>query len=125
MGFQWAPLFHQLRLISSWKMKKRLFCQSFVNRNFGFVLKDIFICGSMVMNLESFLYLLNSLDPKLKFTQELEVERRLPFLDVLVHRNDTCFQFRVFRKPTHSDRYLNYSSNHCSCCEKGSGHFSS
>ena len=68
---------------------------------------------------ESFLHLLNSLDPKLKLTQELEVERRLPFLDVLVHRNDTCFEFRVYRKPTHSDRYLNHSSNHSPLMKTG------
>ena len=70
-------------------------------------------------SLGSFLHLLNSLDPKLKFTQESEVERRLPFLDVLVHRNDSCFEFSVYRKPTHNDRYLSYSSNHSPAVKRG------
>ena len=70
-------------------------------------------------SLEFFLHLLNPLDPKLKFTYELEVKRRLPFFDVLVHRNDTCFEFGVYRKPTYSDRYLNYSSNHSPAVKRG------
>ena len=62
--------------------------------------------------LESSLHLLKFLDPKLKFTQKLELERRFPFLDVLVHRKDKCLEFGVYRKLTHSDSYLNYPSNH-------------
>ena len=47
-------------------------------------------------------------------TIEKEERGQLPFLDVLV-RKDTLsqqFHFSVFRKPTHTDSYINYKSNH-------------
>ena len=48
------------------------------------------------------------------FTMEEESEGRIPFLDVMVNRtmNGTRAQTSIFRKPTHTDRYINYNSNH-------------
>ena len=36
----------------------------------------------------------------------------MPFLDLNVERNGTKIKTTVYRKPTHSDRYLNFDSHH-------------
>ena len=43
---------------------------------------------------------LNSLHPSLRFTFEKECNRTLPFLDVLVEKNDHEFVTSIYRKPT-------------------------
>ncbi|KAI8511634.1 hypothetical protein Bbelb_107340 [Branchiostoma belcheri] len=56
---------------------------------------------------------LDSLDPDIKFTTEEEQNRSLPFLDTLtVIQEDGSLQIRIYRKPTHTDQYLNFDSNH-------------
>ena len=56
---------------------------------------------------------INSLETKIKFTIEEEENRQLPFLDTLLKRNeDGSISVKVYRKPTHTDQYLNHNSNH-------------
>ena len=56
---------------------------------------------------------LNSIEPTIKFTIEMEQEGSLPFLDTRVTRNgDGSLTTTVFRKKTHSDRYLDFDSYH-------------
>ena len=44
---------------------------------------------------------------------ELEEDDRIPFLDVGISRNpDGSLHYSVYRKPTHTDRYLNQRSFH-------------
>ncbi|XP_047994442.1 uncharacterized protein LOC125232726 [Leguminivora glycinivorella] len=62
---------------------------------------------------EQLLQYLNSIHSRVKFTYELESERSLPFLDVkVVGRMDGTLAYTVYRKPTHTDRYLNALSHH-------------
>ena len=49
---------------------------------------------------------LNSIDPHIKFTTELPGTDGLPFLDTLTKPSLNCIESKVYRKPTHTDRYL-------------------
>ena len=56
---------------------------------------------------------LNSIDPYIQFTVERESRRQLPFLDVLLAREeDGTISSVVYRKPTHMNQYLAFDSHH-------------
>lgn len=55
---------------------------------------------------------LNDQQPAIQFTMEEEEEGRIPFLDTMVERKGTSLSITIYRKPTHTDRYLHYTSHH-------------
>ncbi|XP_072173825.1 uncharacterized protein [Diadema setosum] len=63
--------------------------------------------------LDLFLRHLNQQHPNIQFTMEIEEDNSIPFLDVLVKKTPSGFpSHQVYRKPTHTDRYLHYRSHH-------------
>ena len=62
--------------------------------------------------LETFHAHLNNINPSIQFTYEKEREGELPFLDVRVQREGNTISTSVYRKATHTDRYINFSSHH-------------
>ena len=64
--------------------------------------------------LEEFFQYINEVDTSIKFTmEEARPEGSIPFLDVLVTpKVDGTFTTKVYRKPTHTDQYLQWDSNH-------------
>ena len=70
--------------------------------------------------MEGLLSHLNSVRPSIKFTVEVEKEGSLPFLDALLQRKDDGnLDVTVYRKPTHTDRYLDFRSHHPSHVKRG------
>ena len=63
--------------------------------------------------LRDFLALLNNQHSSIRFTMEIEANKCLPFLDVQVIRKpDGSLGHSVYRKKTHTNRYLHADSNH-------------
>ncbi|XP_046394995.1 uncharacterized protein LOC124162486 [Ischnura elegans] len=66
-----------------------------------------------VQELQVFLRHLNSQLHGIQFTMDMEKEQSLNFLDVLVTKKDNGgLGHAVYRKLTHTDRYLNAASHH-------------
>ena len=61
-------------------------------------------------SVEYLLSVLNNFHPKIKFTYEMEVESKLAFLDILLHRDGHDIITTVYRKVTNNDVYLNWYS---------------
>ena len=62
---------------------------------------------------ENILDFINSIDLNIQFTSETEQNSKLAYLDLEIFRKDNgTFSFSVHRKSTHTDRMLDFSSNH-------------
>ena len=56
---------------------------------------------------------INNQDPHIQFTVEPTQQDSLPFLDMLITiQPDNTLSTTVYRKPTHTDQYLHWDSNH-------------
>ena len=71
--------------------------------------------------MDNLLKRLNNQRPTIRFTVEREDSNSsLPFLDTLLtRRQDGGLNIAVYRKPSHTDRYLQYSSHHPAHVRRG------
>ena len=74
---------------------------------------DTFVIDKEV-NKQGFLQHINSVDPAIRFTVEDNKEDgSIPFLDTIVKPEaDGTLSITVYRKPTHTDQYLQWDSHH-------------
>ena len=68
------------------------------------------ICFIKIEYVDNILSVLNGFDNNIKFTVEEEKEGLLPFLDVLICRNDKSIETTVCRKSTNNNIYLNWNA---------------
>ena len=68
-------------------------------------------------HLENFSHHINNLHQNIKFTMKEESNGELAFLDTLLKQNNGEISVLVYRKPTHTDQYLHYSSHHQTSCK--------
>ena len=75
--------------------------------------EDTFVIHKEV-NKQDFLQHINSVDPTIRFTVEDNKEDgSIPFLDTIVKPEaDGSLSITVYRKPTHTDQYLQWDSHH-------------
>ena len=73
---------------------------------------DTFVINKTELS-QALLQDINNQDPHIQFTVEPAQQGSLPFLDILVtiEPNNT-FSTTVYRKPTHTDQYLHWDTNH-------------
>ena len=83
--------YHESRLFQSILHQQPEWYKQTVDNTFGI------LNGYSVAN--SFLDPLNNLRPSLKFACEYDKDDKLPFLDVLVQKEDTTFMTCVYRRP--------------------------
>ena len=69
-------------------------------------------------HLENFFHHINNLYQNIKFTMGEESNEELAFLDTLLKWNNGEISVLVYRKPTHTDQYLHYSSHHQTSCKE-------
>jgi len=63
--------------------------------------------------LRKFLIFHNNQHPNIRFTMDIEENKKFPFLDVLVTKKaDNTLSHQVYRKPTYTDRYLHAELHH-------------
>lgn len=62
--------------------------------------------------LNIFLDYINNQENSIKFTVETETNSQLPFLDTLITKTGNIIKTSVYRKKTHTNRYLHFKSNH-------------
>ena len=67
------------------------------------------LCDSL---LEDFTDHINSIHPSIKFTREEDVNYTIAMLDTKINKQMSGkLTFSVYRKPTHTDQYLQFDSN--------------
>ena len=69
---------------------------------------------------EELLHHPNGVRPTIKFAVEQEEDGTLPFLDMLFRRReDGSLDVSIYRKPTHTNRYLHFKSHHPTHVKRG------
>jgi len=62
--------------------------------------------------LRTFLRHLNEYHPDIRFTNEIEENQSISFLDLRIHRNEGKIEYDIFRKPTTTKRVITNNSLH-------------
>ena len=72
------------------------------------------VCTALkVDSIEEFHHYINSVEETIQFTMEEESDGRLAFLDTeIIHHGNGSLTTKVYRKKTHTNKYLSFKSDH-------------
>jgi len=79
---------------------------------FRYVDDILIVYNESKTNIDNLLDRFNNITPKLKFTIEKEVERKINFLDITISRDPNKLSIDIYRKPTYSDIIIPNDSFH-------------
>jgi len=79
---------------------------------FRYVDDVLLIYDSQHTYIHSLLHDFNSIHPNLQFTQEVEQNNTIIYLDIAIHKTPMNIKISVYRKPTFTDTIIPYISNH-------------
>jgi hypothetical protein len=102
----------------NWFEEQHIFCQKpiFLPVLWKRMRDDIFLIWreskDNVGSIDQVLQNLNQCEDRLKFTMEKEENGCLAFLDMMIMRKDGKLETKVYRKDTHTQRYIHWRSNH-------------
>ena len=84
------------------------------NVKFWFRYVDDILClfSGSDRQLNNFLNKINNLNPHIKFTMEMEVNKSINFLDIKIRSINNKFKFNIYRKETFTDVIIPANSNH-------------
>ena len=80
---------------------------------------DVLVVAPDDVNLDVKLQDLNTVDSKIQFTLEKEINGKLPFLDTMIMRNGHTAKFKVYRKPSNKEDYVHFFSGHSERVKNG------
>ena len=90
--------------------------RKYIEENWDRFLDDCFtLLDENKISAIDLLNILNSLNPNIKFTMEVS-KTNIPFLDILVNKNEKTLWMDIYSKPTDAKRYVPFSSCHPKHC---------
>ena len=99
-------------------MNRLQYLRHYTLQKFGNDLLITFIPFLNVCTWKTFFHHINNLHQNIKFTMEEGSKGELAFLGTLFKRNNEKISVLVYRKPTHTDHYLHYSSHNQTSCKE-------
>ena len=120
MALLWALASLLSLLLFTWNTSNIQLSQHFTSPSLWLRYVDDTFCILNKDHINDFHTHLNSICSHIQFTIEKEHNFSLPFLDFLVKRNSrngsitthSLLSTTIYRKPTHTNRYLHYTSHH-------------
>ena len=118
MGTIFAPTYANLT-IGFFELRFYDLCRDKFGENLGnFIFEN---CETLLeenkTNPNDLLSILNSINPSIHVTMEYSKDA-IPFLDILIKRNNDNIWMDIYYKPTDTHRCLPFSSNHPNHCKK-------
>ena len=124
MGTIFAPTYAtltmgylEIKLYETCEIKFNTTVRNFIYDNWSRFLDDCeIILNREMMTPETLLQILNSLNPAIQFTMETS-SLEIPFLDILIQQKEGKICMDLYRKPTDTQRCLDFNSCHPTTCK--------
>ena len=71
---------------------------------------DLFLAFKNQKDINRVFKSFNSINSRIKFTKEIEIENQLPFLDIHLNKTSKNVETKVYKKPTHTGSYTKWDS---------------